>query len=337
MGMSTISAKQSSFVTRTLLSASKTMDIYGAAGTPPVPRKDKVPAHQSMSARFRRYENLSTTPKVLTEGVTPDASTLTYTDVDVTLVQYGDYVIIPDVSKDTVEDPVLAIAGDRQGEQAVNWINQIRLGQIIAGTGITYANGSARTDVNTLITLALVEKTVRTLNLAKARKLTKVLAATQGYNTTPIPASYVGFCSSYTTYDLRVTIAESGGFVPVEKYSQTKPIRENEVGKLGPVRFIEDPDMTYFPDGGGAKGAGHKSTGAVKEDVFATIIVGEEAYGILQFGGYTGKDGVQAYVETEGGTADPLHQRNTVGWKTKQAAKILNDDWMHRIEHGVTA
>jgi N4-gp56 family major capsid protein len=336
MAVTSISAKQAAWVAKALLSTAKTQDIYGAVGEPPIPNRASVPAHNSTSALFRKYENLPTTPKVLAEGVTPDAALLTKTDITLPLTQFGDYVILSDISVDSVEDPLLSVTGERQGEQAINWLNQIRLGKIIAGTTIAYANGAQRTDVNTLISAVLIDKMARTLNLNKARKITKVLAATQGYNTMPIPATYVGFCSTYTCYDLKNTITESGGFTPAHKYANMKLIRENEYGAVGLVRFIEDPDMTSWADGGGAKGVGHKSTGGVKEDVFPTLIVGQEAYGILMFGGYSGKDGIKTYVETSGGTADPLHQRNTVGWKTMQGGGILNDNWIGRIEHGVT-
>lgn len=338
MAVTTISARQSAFVTRVLLKASETQDIYGVAGTPPAPRKDTIPAHASTTCQWRRYENQSTTPKVLTEGVTPDAGSQTYTDITVTLTQFGDFVILSDISVDTVEDPILAITGQRQGEQAINWMNQVRYGVIKAGTTYMYANGTARTDVNTLLTQTLIEKATRTLAINKARKFTKMLAATAGYNTSPIPASYIGFCSSYTAYNIRNTIGETNGFVPVEKYAKTAYMRENEIGKVGQVRFIEDPDQAYWDSAGAAKGVtGYKTTDDVSLDVFGTVICGEEAYGIVMFGGYGGKDGVKSYVETSGGTSDPLHQRNTVGWKTMQAAKILNDSNMIRIEHCVTA
>jgi len=36
------------------------------------------------------------------------------------------------------------------------------------------------------------------------------------------------------------------------------------------------------------------------------------------------------------GTEDPLDQRATSGWKVATTCKILNDDFLHRIEHGAT-
>ncbi len=337
MALTTITAKQAAYVTRKLLKVGEVNDIYGNMGVAPLPRKDTVPAHASTNAKWRRYEHLPTTPKVLVEGVTGDASTLTPTDLDVTLVQYGDYVILTDLSVDTVEDPLLSITGERQGDQAIAWLNTIREGVLVAGTTVSYANGSARTDVNTLLTKALVDKMTRTLSLNKARKLTKILAATQGYNTTPIPASYIGVVSTWVRYDIENTIGESGGYTPGEKYSQSTALMPGEFGKLGQCRFKENPDMDFIEDGGGNKGATHKSTTGVKEDVFFTLIFGEESYGIVQFGGYGGKDGVKSYVETSGGTSDPLHQRNTVGFKFMQNCKRLNELWFGRIETGATA
>jgi N4-gp56 family major capsid protein len=37
------------------------------------------------------------------------------------------------------------------------------------------------------------------------------------------------------------------------------------------------------------------------------------------------------------GTADPLEQRATSGWKATFVAKILNDAFLVRVEHAVSA
>ena len=51
-----------------------------------------LPANNSKTITFRRYNALASTPNALTEGVTPSAKSLTKTDVSVTLTQYGDLI-----------------------------------------------------------------------------------------------------------------------------------------------------------------------------------------------------------------------------------------------------
>ncbi len=70
--------------------------------------------------------------------------------------------------------------------------------------------------------------------------------------------------------------------------------------------------------------------GADNRAVYSTLILGENAYGIIDIEG----GGMQHIVKQlgSGGTADPLDQKATAGWKATQAAKILVDQFIVRIE-----
>lgn len=65
-------------------------------------------------------------------------------------------------------------------------------------------------------------------------------------------------------------------------------------------------------------------------DVYATLILGENAYGTTEISG----GGLEHIVKQLGsaGTADPLNQRASVGWKATKAAVRLMEPFMVRIE-----
>ena len=65
-------------------------------------------------------------------------------------------------------------------------------------------------------------------------------------------------------------------------------------------------------------------------DVYATSVLGENAYGTTEGEG----GGLQHIVKQLGsaGTADPLNQRATAGWKATKVAKRLVEEYMVRIE-----
>ena len=65
-------------------------------------------------------------------------------------------------------------------------------------------------------------------------------------------------------------------------------------------------------------------------DVYATIVLGENAYGTTEIE----DGGLQHIVKQLGsaGTADPLNQRATAGWKATKVAKRLVEEYMVRIE-----
>ena len=70
--------------------------------------------------------------------------------------------------------------------------------------------------------------------------------------------------------------------------------------------------------------------GAKGYDVYSTLVIGEDAYGVTTIEG----GGLQNIVKAKGsaGTADPLDQRSTQGWKAIQGAVVLTDAYMVRLE-----
>jgi len=79
-----------------------------------------------------------------------------------------------------------------------------------------------------------------------------------------------------------------------------------------------------YPGGAGAKG----------RDVYSTLILAENAYGVTEIEG----GGLQHIVKQlgSGGTEDALNQRATVGWKATRAAERLVEAYMRRIETAST-
>jgi len=80
------------------------------------------------------------------------------------------------------------------------------------------------------------------------------------------------------------------------------------------------------------------SGGGVNE-VHATIIYGQDAFGMIKLGG-KGKPNIRIIVKPLGssGAADPLDQRGTIAWKVPHfACAVLQDDFIVRVEHGVSA
>lgn len=73
-------------------------------------------------------------------------------------------------------------------------------------------------------------------------------------------------------------------------------------------------------------GEGGKDNSAV----FATMIIGADAYGVTSVTG----GGIEHIVKQKGYGNDPLNQRSSVGWKALKTAKRLVEEYMVRIESG---
>lgn len=72
--------------------------------------------------------------------------------------------------------------------------------------------------------------------------------------------------------------------------------------------------------------------GAANTAVYGTIFMGKDAYGIVE----PSAESLEVIVKQRGsaGTADPLDQRSTIGWKASHAAKILYQERLVRVETG---
>ena len=81
-------------------------------------------------------------------------------------------------------------------------------------------------------------------------------------------------------------------------------------------------DTVIYP---GEAGAGNTA-------VYGTIFMGKDAYGIVE----PSAESLEVIVKQRGsaGTADPLDQRSTIGWKASHAAKILYQERLVRVETG---
>ena len=93
--------------------------------------------------------------------------------------------------------------------------------------------------------------------------------------------------------------------------------------KDAPTNVPADGDKVY-PGEAGAEG----------RDVYSTLILGSDAYGVTEITG----GGLQHIVKQLGsaGTADPLDQRATCGWKATKVAERLVEQYMIRVETAST-
>jgi len=289
-----------------------------------------MPTKSTKVAKFRRYNALALATTPLVEGVTPTGKKQTVTDVTATLDQYGDFVEYSDVIEDTHEDPFLMATSETLGEQAAQTIESVRWGILKGGTNVSYANGSARTSVNTPISLTLQRTATRTLLRQNAKQITRIVGSTASYRTEPVEASFIGLAH----VDLENDIRAMPGFTSVKQYGNPGSAYPGEIGAVDNVRYILTTLFTAFADAGGAKGSMISTTGT-SADVYPVIFLAQDAYGIVPL---KGKDSLSIMVVNPKPThGDPLGQRGTAGWKTMQTAVILNDAFLVRGEVAATA
>lgn len=270
-------------------------------------QKVDIPKNGGKTIQFRKYTQLPKALTPLTEGVTPDGQPLDVTILEATVSQYGGYIKITDMLDLTAVDNNLVEATKLLGSQAGRTLDTITREVLNGGTNVIYA-GSATTRAGVAagnkLTVELVKKAARALKAQNAPKI-------DGY--------YVGIIHPDTEFDL----TEDSRWIDMNKYTDADHAWVNEIGKIGNVRFVESTEAKIFA-----------KAGASSIDVYSTIILGANAYGVTKITG----GGLETIVKQLGsaGTADPLNQRASVGWKATKTAEILVQQNMVRIESAST-
>ena len=296
---------------RNLLENAKTKLVHAQYG-----QKRNIPLNSGKTVEFRRWTLFDPADVVaLTEGVTPSGQDIGQTNVTATINQYGAYVEVSDMLKTTSYDDVMEGSTDMLGEQVGTAIDWITRDAMCAGTNVQYANG--KTARNTLaatdkLTVTEIRKAVRTLKKNKAKM----------FSVSGKKPHFICICSPDATYDLQ----DDALWQDVSKYSNAEQVYSGEIGRLFGVVFVESTEAKVYAAGG-----------ASSADVHASLVFGRDAYGVIEL---EGRGNLHTIIKGlgSGGTYDPLNQRCTVGAKVDgYTAKILNDAWLVRIEHGVTA
>lgn len=279
-----------------------------------------IPANSGTNRiKFRTYGSLTAATTALTEGVTPSGSALSTTDIYADILQYGDYVTLTDIVETQTYDPILTDTAELLGEQVGDTLDQLCRDVVAAGTTIQYASTATQnTEVTSSmkLTRAEVKEAVRTLRGNNAKPVMSMINPSTGYNTTPVGMSFVGIVSEDTAYDLD----DATGWTPVEKYPNKADVMQDEIGSVANVRFLMSTNA---------------KTVASTVTLHYTVIFGRRAYAQSRISGEALKNIVKPLGSA--GSADPLDQRGTSGWKAYYVAKILNQNWIVVIRHAVSS
>lgn len=281
-------------------------------------QKRPIPKGNGKRVEFRRWTPFDPELAIsgLTEGVTPTGQDLAQGIVEAEVKQYGAYVEVSDLLKRTAYDDVREGATNELGEQmgiVVDWITRDVLN---AGTNVQYANGKtsrAALAVTDILTISEVRKAVRTLKKAKAKFFTDGGEGAKKEH-------FICICSPDATFDLQTDTL----WQDTSKYSDKERIYSGEIGRMFGVVFVESTEAKVF-DG----------TGNIP--IHSALFFGKDAYGTVDIEG-SGAIKMIEHGLGSGGTEDPLNQRATIGAKVEAyTAVILNQLWLLRCEHGVTA
>ena len=275
--------------------------------------KRPLPAHMGKTVEFLRYNSFAVTDaQVLAEGTPPTDTALSSVNVTAEVIQYGNYTKIADLLVLTAIDPVINSAVDILSENAARKMDTIIRDVLDTNGANQFANGQAN--------LAATGSG----DYLTAKEFLKAATTLKSNNVSPIQSGdFVSVIHPACSYDVMNDTA-TGSWIDINKYTGTTPAFMGEIGKVYGVRVVESNNISSTVAGteGGAK-------------VYSNLVMGKESFGIIELSGQS----LKTFVKQAGsaGTADPLDQLSTVGFKFTMAccyfggASVYDTDRVIRI------
>ena len=292
-----LSAEMKTFYDMTLIDEAQSNLVHDQFG-----QKRPIPKNGGKTIEFRKFAPLAKALTPITEGVTPDGKSLEVSTITAEVAQYGDYITQSDVLELTSLDNTILEATKLLGRQAGVTLDTVVRDILHETTNVSYcpkADGTAVTSRSALDnTCQLTVKEVQ-----------KVVAKLRAQNAPTIGGKYVAIIHPYVAYDLM----RDPEWIDAHKYAKPDNLYEGEIGEISGVRFVQTTEAKVYEGG-----------------VFGSLFFGEGAYGVTEITG----GGLQTIVKQKGsaGTADPLDQRSSVGWKAIKTAELLIPQYLVRVE-----
>lgn len=268
-----------------------------------------MPMNNGKVMNMRKLLPLEGSVNPLSEGNPGDGVLLSEIEKTVQLEQYGQYGRFTDLFDFANIDVKLAEKVETFANAGARSIDALVRDELATCSNVIYANGKTERGALTSgdkLTSVELRKAVKMLKNNLAEKI-------DGY--------YVAIVSPDVVYDLQ----DDETFIAVSKYQDKENIYTGEVGRLFGVRLVESTEAKVF-EGAGASGA----------DVASIIVLGKHAYGVTSWKGAKPRTIIKGVGSA--GTADPLDQINTVGWKMDGfGVKLLQPEYAVRIECGFSA
>ena len=306
-GDSGLSVENKTFYDMTLIEEASANLVHDQFG-----QKRPIPANGGKKIEFRKFSPLPKALDVIREGVTPDGKKLAVTAVEAEVEQYGDYIVQSDILELTALDNTIIEATKILGKQAGLTLDTIVRNQLLTGTNVSYCPKVSNGTETEVTSRTALDKTAK----LTVKEVQKTVAKLRAMNAPTINGDYVAIIHPYVAYDLM----RDPEWIDAHKYAQPDNLYRGEIGKVAGVRFVQTSEAAILTGGDCPSNLA----------VFCTFFIAEGAYGVTEIQG----GGLETIIKQKGsaGTADPLNQRSSIGWKAMKTAKILVEPYLVRVE-----
>lgn len=255
-----------------------------------------LPPHSGRTITFTKFEPLAPKTTPITFQPTPATSnTISVQQISATVEEYGDYIELDEFTDMTSFVPLVDEAVDLLSYQAQRSLDAIAMTELTTGTNVFYAGRVSSRDALDGTKKLTKDEIRKAVNLLKKNYIS------------PFPDGYyVCIIHPDKTLDLFTDQELIQLAVARQQYFET-----GVIGAFAGVKFVETTAIPIVQN-------------STNKDVYFTLVLGANAYGIINIDGNT--------LRMEMTNLDKLGRVKTIGWKAYFACKRLYEPAIVRIE-----
>jgi N4-gp56 family major capsid protein len=290
----------------------------------------RIPPGSGRVIEWRKFAAISTATTPLVEGTLyNDLKDITVTAITGSVSQYGDAVGFSDLVATVTIDPLLAETTKILAEQASQTIDELTRDVLVAGTTVRYANAAAnRAAIAAGDDFASMDGAGGAASGGSLSDIRRIVLDLELNRARRIGGYYQAITHPRVMFDIQATTE----WREHQLYNMTKRDERgglgnisnpSPVGEIYGVEFWVTDVAKVFED-----------AGASSIDVYTVLVFGQDAFGTVELSGHNLETIYQPLGSA--GTADPLKQQQTMGWKVTFGTKILQEAFMLRYECAVS-
>lgn len=256
-------------------------------------RKEELNVLPGLTIQFLRYSAL-TGGGALTEGTNMQKDSLSSSNIQITVTEYGKAIYVSEKLLVASFDDVMQSAAKGLGQHFAKTRDALLRDTLLGGTNVKYAGqvaGRASLGSSNVFDTALVKDMVEFLATNKAPKING--------------DTYVCFVHPHQARNLR----DDAAWINAKNYAAAREVLTGEVGMYEDVSFIETTQQTYIDTSGNifADGVdtGSDTGGATPAvNTYQSVMVGDHALGLAI--------SVEAELRDDG--VEDFGRKHALGW-----------------------
>lgn len=271
-----------------------------------------IPSNSGETVKYFKKTHLLPADAPLTEGQTPDPDQVKIESFTADVENYGRYVMYSDVATMTALHNLVSVTTDLQADQAAKTKNLLVRDTLLAGCGYAYASYKDANGKTVKVT------SLADLNAGSLMTVAEVKKMVNRFRRNDVEPVMGDFYVMFIHPDIHLDLSNDPEYKAIHQYTDTAPLQNGELGRIEGMIFLDTTTALVTKEA---------ASGAVP--AYHNIAVGKDAYEIIKLEGGDLKRIVKGLGS--GGTADPLDQRCTVGWKMFFGCVVLDEQAVYDL------